>query len=388
MSTSRTDVFPGDPGIRLMVAAAFLRADDDEALGTNHLLIALTNLDATRGPLAAAGLTRTVALTVNDRLLGRWTSADATGVGPTGADPGDVGPTDVGPTDAGPTDVGPTGPHDIVIADGGAPVRFNPAAAEALHRAATVRTVCTPADVLLALLEDPGNRATELLATCGIPAAALYADLAAGRTPAVRDDVDPALRQVRDRLIGRSVFRSPGWRRPMTAFAIAVRINYGRHPLQWIRLEAAEQAHSTPSGPGGPDSADILLAVAATYEVAQRLPYLVDPDDPRFRGAALLQAAGVTYERLRPARPDDRGDAARPGDRGDAAGPDDRGNAAGPGDRGDPVGERLSRRMLAVRYPDTLALVRDLLAVPPPSRAAQLLTAAGFDVTALRRALG
>ncbi|MEV4704272.1 Clp protease N-terminal domain-containing protein [Actinoplanes sp. NPDC049316] len=361
MSTSRTDVFPGDPGVRLMVAAAFLRGGDDEALGTNHLLIALTNLDATRGPLAAAGLTRTVALTVDDGRLGRWTSADAAGVGP-------------------------DGPHDIVIADGGTPVPFTAAAAEALHRAATVRTVCTPADVLLALLEDPGNRATELLAICGIPATDLHADLAAGRTPAVRDDVEPALRHVRDRLIGRSGFRSPGWRRPMTAFAIAVRINYGRHPMQWIRLEAAEQAHRRHGGAGsapprhdgaesarpgqgsadsarrrhgGPDSSDILLAVAATYEVAQRLPYLVDPADPRFRGAALLQAAGVTYERLR---------------------------AAGPGGHRDATGERLPRRMLTVRYPDTLALVRDLIA-DDASHAAGLLAVAGFDVASLRRTL-
>ncbi|UQU61240.1 hypothetical protein COUCH_19420 [Couchioplanes caeruleus] len=215
--------------------------------------------------------------------------------------------------------------------------------------------------MLLALLEDPGNRATELLAICGIPATDLYADLAAGRTPAVRDDVHPALRHVRDRLIGRSGFRSPGWRRPMTAFAMAVRINYGRHPMQWIRLEAAEQAYRTPSRSGGPDSADILLAVAATYEVAQRLPYLVDPEDPRFRGAALLQAAGVTHEGFRAAEPAGQRDAA---------------------------GERLSRRMSTVRYPDTLALVRDLLAVStPPSRAARLLTAARFDVAALRRTL-
>ncbi len=171
---------------------------------------------------------------------------------------------------------------------------FTAAAAEAVRRAASGRQPYNPVDLLLALLNDAGCRAAEMLRVCGAESAGLRAAIE-GRPGTIDDSVAPELQTMRDRAIGRTAYPSPGLRDPLTAFAVATHVNLIGQPMLWIRLEAQEQARAH----GRVKSDDLLLAVAAAYEIARAYPYMSTPGDSRWGGAEALWRAGARYADLK-----------------------------------------------------------------------------------------
>jgi hypothetical protein len=105
-----------------------------------------------------------------------------------------------------------------------------------------------------------------------------------------------------------------------------------------------------------PGTAEILLAMLATHEVAVRFPHLVGAAAPRYDGARVLADLGVTHR---------AGDA--------------RMRADPPVRRPDRVPRRLER------YPDTATALRALLA--GDTAAARLLAALGVPPERVRERL-
>ena len=302
---------------------AVLRVDTDEPIGTDNLLVGLASAAGTRDLMDSAGMTRTVADSVYRRRRAEWADADR------------------------------GGPVAIVVAEGGSPADFTTAAADALRRAhrsaaGDGREVCDSRDLLIALLDDDGNRAARLLAACAMPVAALRDSLAHGGSLRVADPVPRELHRVRDMLIGRTRYpRVPFWRNPLLAIVAPARVNLAPQPFVWLMLEAREQARE--GGRRRPGSDDVLLALTAMYELSRYYPHLYESVSRRYDGAVALAGAGVTYAALRRA-------------------------AAGTDLGADP---RPLRRVVPKLPADTTGLVRLLLA-DRDNRAHRLLAAAGF----------
>jgi hypothetical protein len=266
-----SEVFPGNNDVKLVYAAAFMKGDPGKSVTTDQLLAALTTAIDVRATLAAAAVTRTVVAAVSHTR--KWHSADAAGVGP-------------------------PGPTDLVMAQGGKPSPFTPAAAEALRRAtvaayAAGRPTCTPTDLLRALLDDPGSRATELLTYCRVDIAALREALDSGQLPTVADGADPDLRRVRDALIGRIRYERKGWRNWLISLFLRSRPNWAAQPVLWVMAEAHALADQRGRPRRGTD--DVLLAILATYEVAQEYPHLTESARDQYGGGQILADLGVRY---------------------------------------------------------------------------------------------
>ncbi|MDP9792756.1 hypothetical protein J2S43_001268 [Catenuloplanes nepalensis] len=307
----------------LVFATAVLRGADDEPISTDNLLVGLASAEGTREILDAAELTRTVAASVRTHRRAEWAGDDR------------------------------GGPVDVIISEGGEPAQFTVAAADALRRADRAaredgRDGCDSRDLLIALLDDPDNRAAELLRDCGVPVAPLRESLDRGRPLRVADPVPRELHRVRDMLIGRTRYpRVRFWQNPLLAIVAPARTNLAPHPLVWQMLETREQARER--GRRRPGTDDAMLALLAMYELARYYPHLYETGDEKYRGGAALAGAGVTYAALR--------------------------HAAQATDLGaDP---RPLRKIVPHAPADTLELLRLLLA-DPGSRANRLLTAAGF----------
>jgi hypothetical protein len=110
--------------------------------------------------------------------------------------------------------------------------------------------------------------------------------------------MEPELRRTRDLLLGRAQFRGLGvlsrvfGRMPMFAY-------HAEAPVLWTLWEAQDQARG--DGRRKPNTADVLLAILATHEVAQRYPHLVGRAEHRYDGGRLLVDAGLRYRAARSA---------------------------------------------------------------------------------------
>ncbi|MEV7027743.1 Clp protease N-terminal domain-containing protein, partial [Kitasatospora sp. NPDC093558] len=113
----------------------------------------------------------------------------------------------------------------------------------------------TAEHVLRAVLTDPGNRAAELLACCGVAPASVLAHLDA---PAASGGLHPLLRPTRDTLLAG---RQPRWKRMLTRPAAA------GATLAAVRRETDAQAERL--GRRSPGTEHVLLAVLALHEVAR-----------------------------------------------------------------------------------------------------------------------
>jgi hypothetical protein len=266
--------FPGDDDVLLMFIVASLRGGVNDPICSDDLLVGITSTGPAAAILEAVELTPTVARTVSRHQRGTWSSTDAGGVGP-------------------------DGPTELVMAENGEPAHFTPAAAEAMRRAAAAaaadgRPTCTPLDIARELLDDPDNRAVEMLTFCGVDIPALRQALRSGRPAVAPDRLDPELLRLRDVLLGRDKYPKPsGWRNWALKLAVVSRLNYAEHPLIWIRMEAFEQARR--AGREQPGTDDVLLAVLATLQVARAYPHLSQPAKDRYNGAQALVNAGLRY---------------------------------------------------------------------------------------------
>ncbi len=322
-------VFPGDDDVLLMFIVASLRGGANDPVCTDDLLVGTASIGPAAAIFEAVELTPTVARTVSRHQRGTWSSPDAAGVGP-------------------------DGPTALVMAEKGVPAHFTPAAAAAMHRAAAAaaaagRSTCSPLDIARALLDDPDNRAVEMLTFCDVDIPAVRQALQAGRPAVAPDRLDAELLRMRDVLLGRDKYPKPsGWRNWALALAVSSRLNYAEHPLVWIRMEAFEQARR--AGRANPGTDDVLLAVLATHQVARAYPHLSRPAKDRYNGAQSLANAGLRYrDTYRLAQDTDLG--------------------------ADP---KSLEGYLASMPKDTATLLRSILA-GQDNRATRLLTAAGVD---------
>lgn len=150
-------------------------------------------------------------------------------------------------------------------------------------------------DVMFALLDESRSHAVELLASCGVDIAALRA----GAIPPVAERVPPELRETRDRLLGRLPFRGLGlWAKLFTAI-VPVRLNHAAAPVLWARHEAVAQAAHLGHRRCGTDH--LLLALLATYEVAQAYPHLTVGSEQLYDANPLFAQAGLRYADARAA---------------------------------------------------------------------------------------
>lgn len=177
------------------------------------------------------------------------------------------------------------------------PLHCTTAARAALHRAATAagtggRSRITPVDVLMGLLEDERNRAAEVLLACGVELAALRRALLAGEPVVVADRVEPDLRRTRDVLLGRARYRGLGLPGRLLA-RLPVLVHQAQAPVLWTMQDARDRARG--AGRRRPDTDDVLLAILATHEVAQRYQHLVGRQQHRYDGGQRLTDAGVRY---------------------------------------------------------------------------------------------
>jgi hypothetical protein len=306
-------------------------------VGTEHLLIGLCGRvgKAAGAALTAVDVTRRVLVTVVGRRQ-EWISADEADLDPDGP-----------PLGAAEWYEKPDKPMDYTTAARAALQRA------VAHAGADGRSQLTPVDVLLGLLQDEHNRATEALTTCGVDPAALRQTLLTGAPPTVTDRVEPDLRRTRDLLLGRAQFRGIGvlgrlfGRLPMFIY-------HGEAPVLWAMWEARDRARG--DGRRQPRTDDVLLAVLATYEVAQHYPHLVGRAEHRYDGGRLLADSGVRYR--------DASSAART--RAGELGSDPR-----PAKTYAPSGDE---------YPQTTGELLDAITRDGDTRAARLLRILGVDV--------
>ncbi|MEE1788546.1 Clp protease N-terminal domain-containing protein [Streptomyces sp. SP17BM10] len=153
----------------------------------------------------------------------------------------------------------------------------------------------TAEHVLRAVLADPGNRAVELLARCGVAPAAVLAHLDA---PAARDGLHPLLRPTRDALLAHRADRQPRWKRMLTRQAAA------GAALAAVRRETDAQADRL--GRRSPGTEHVLLAVLALHEVARHQRESREGDVEDDEGSALAARLGLDHARARAALADGR----------------------------------------------------------------------------------
>ncbi|GAA0242289.1 hypothetical protein [Cryptosporangium japonicum] len=193
----------------------------------------------------------------------------------------------------GPDDSPATPEHTYRLA--GRELPLTPAARAALDRTvAAAGARPTPVDLLAHLLEDEASQAVEVLRLGQVDVPALRTAVAAGRTPDFVDRVAEPLRPTRDVLIGRTQYGGGGLLgRLKSGLNKVVKMNLARVPVYWARSEADAQAHRRGSKRARTD--DVILAILATHEVAQRYPFLVQDAADKYGGGAVLAEAGVTY---------------------------------------------------------------------------------------------
>lgn len=277
-----TEPLHGDSTITRILAGAY-GAASGEGVGTEHLLVAMTGRGGRAAGAALDGveMTRTVAFAAISAHRHSWVSTDDAEVDPDGP---------------------PLGPAEWYH-EPKKPMNYTRAARAAMHRTiaaarAAGQTSYGPADLLLALLGDPTNRATELLTTCQVDPAVLRESLRTGQPPAVPDRVAAELRPTRDRLIGRTRLRGTG----LVARAyslLPIPLNWAGAPVMWSSLEAKAQAQQL--GAGRPGTDHLLLAILATHEVADHYPHLSERAADLYEGGQRLAAAGVRYRDARDA---------------------------------------------------------------------------------------
>ncbi len=144
--------------------------------------------------------------------------------------------------------------------------------------------------LLAALIHDDRSHAASLLAECGVDAAEVRAAIVSGHLPRRPDPIKPALRECRDRLLGRRAF--PGFR--FRAFGIIpIKFNYAPAPLMWARWEAdliaKGQWRRTRTD-------DVLVTMLGTFEVAAAYPHLIGPDPEVYAGTRRLLSAGLDHD--------------------------------------------------------------------------------------------
>jgi hypothetical protein len=233
--------FTGDARTNEVVGVARAHSGDTHVIGTHHLLMGLAVAKSgARERLEAAGLTRTVLATVlRTRFL---TSRE-----------GDAVP--------------------VSFPEIGKIEQVSGAAVAALERYLAGER--RPETLLAALLRDEDSLAVQMVRACGVDV-----DLRPVEVPA-------RLEAVRDHLLGRTKYRNPGLRNLSLAIAVAARPNYALHPVMWVKLEAERTAAE-------PRTDDVLVALLATYEVAQAYPHLLAGADPGLHdGARVLADAGL-----------------------------------------------------------------------------------------------
>ncbi|MEU7726814.1 Clp protease N-terminal domain-containing protein [Streptomyces sp. NPDC040724] len=155
----------------------------------------------------------------------------------------------------------------------------------------------SPADLLVAILDDPICGAVSYLNGCGVDIAALQQAVRSGQVPAVADAVPPELRSTRDALVGRRRYKPRELGQFWTTLLVRMTpINVAAHPVLWARLEAGELAGQHR---GKVRTDDVLLGVLRTYAVAQAYPHLTRQAKADYDGGRVLAEAGVDHERVR-----------------------------------------------------------------------------------------
>ncbi|GAA1590191.1 hypothetical protein GCM10009678_85690 [Actinomadura kijaniata] len=155
----------------------------------------------------------------------------------------------------------------------------------------------SPADLLVALLDDPSCGAVNYLHGCGVDVVALQRAVRSGQVPTVEDTVPPELRSTRDALVGRRRYKPRELGQFWTTLLVKMMpINAAAHPVLWARLEAGELARQH----GGKiRTDDVLLGMLRTYAVAQAYPHLVKGTEADYAGGRALVEAGVDHEAVR-----------------------------------------------------------------------------------------
>ncbi|MFE9660809.1 Clp protease N-terminal domain-containing protein [Streptomyces sp. NPDC005955] len=265
-------------------------AEGADVIGTENLLAALaTGRGATHKALSLAGVTVTATMAVlRDHHDGAavWTSTD------------DVEHA--------------VGSVDLLGSDGDRRRRLSGAAARAFTHAMDLARdegadEYSQEHLLRGVLTDRGNRATEMLTTCGATVDDVIRRLDERDTAPADDGLHHHLWPTRDTLLGRcSPDANSLWRRLLLRLAKGA--NLAEAPISWTRIDAARLARSSGGAVG---TEHLLLAVLATYEVAQRYPHLAlaGPGRPasgaptapadRFAGGARLHALGADYLMVR-----------------------------------------------------------------------------------------
>ncbi|MFJ3725640.1 Clp protease N-terminal domain-containing protein [Streptomyces sp. NPDC090045] len=155
----------------------------------------------------------------------------------------------------------------------------------------------SPADLLVAILDDPSCGAVSYLNGCGVDIAALQQAVRSGRVPAVADAVAPELRSTRDALVGRRRYKPRELGQFWTTLLVRVTpFNVAAHPVLWARLEAGELAGQHR---GRVRTDDVLLGLLRTYAVAQAYPHLTRQAKADYDGGRVLVEAGVDHQRVR-----------------------------------------------------------------------------------------
>ncbi|MFF4448529.1 Clp protease N-terminal domain-containing protein [Streptomyces sp. NPDC001502] len=155
----------------------------------------------------------------------------------------------------------------------------------------------SPADLLVAILDDPSCGAVSFLNGCGVDVVALQRAVRSGQVPAVEDAVPPELRSTRDALVGRRRYKPRELGQFWTTLLVRVMpMNAAAHPVLWARLEAGELAGQHG---GKVRTDDVLLGMLRTYAVAQAYPHLTKAAKADYDGGRILVETGVDHERVR-----------------------------------------------------------------------------------------
>ncbi|WP_314251646.1 Clp protease N-terminal domain-containing protein [Streptomyces kutzneri] len=155
----------------------------------------------------------------------------------------------------------------------------------------------SPADLLVAVLDDPSCGAVSYLNGCGVDVVALQQAVRSGQVPPVEDAVPPELRSTRDALVGRRRYKPRELGQFWTTLLVRVMpMNAAAHPVLWARLEAGELAGQHR---GKVRTDDVLLGMLRTYAVARAYPHLMKAAKADYDGGRVLVESGVDHERVR-----------------------------------------------------------------------------------------
>ncbi|MBD3006486.1 hypothetical protein [Streptomyces sp. 5-10] len=98
----------------------------------------------------------------------------------------------------------------------------------------------SPADLLVAILDDPSCAAVSYLNGCGVDVVALRQAVRLGQVPVVEDAVPPELRSTRDALVGRRRYKPRELGQFWTTLLVRLMsINAAAHPARHRRRSAA-----------------------------------------------------------------------------------------------------------------------------------------------------